>query len=282
LDDIKQHGCLRGLFTFFLPLPILLKNKKGQKGNHRHGDGNPRGRLQHRWSDVTIFDILYPSLMMAQVTLTPSGRLPMASSTQYEPKSLPFHKKGLVGISEKTLDIHYDKLYIGYVNKMKEVATRLQELRTAPSLTGNQTHSELRSLRKAETFATNGVYLHEAYFQSLGGEGKSEGELARALTEKWGSVEAFQTSFTESGMAMRGWVVLAWDAHLARLKIYGCDAHNEGGIWGCFPVLVLDVYEHAYFADYGADRKAYIADFWKNLNWKTVNNIFERVAQFTL
>ncbi|MEK7452493.1 MAG: Fe-Mn family superoxide dismutase, partial [Patescibacteria group bacterium] len=88
--------------------------------------------------------------------------------------------------------------------------------------------------------------------------------------------------FSASGMAVRGLVVLAWDIQLERLKVYGCDSHDQGGVWGCVPIIVLDVYEHAYFMDYGSDRAAYIADFWKNLNWDAANQMYEKVRNIKL
>ena len=207
----------------------------------------------------------------------------MPSAKQYEAKPLPFASK-LTGISEKTMAIHHDKLYVGYVNKMKEVAEKLSAM--AATGTGldaaNQTYSDLRGLREGETFAANGVYLHEYYFNVLGGSGAAKGPLADAIAEKWGSVEKFVAFFSATGMAVRGWAVLAWDAHLGRLKIYGCDAHNQGGVWGCIPLIVLDVYEHAYFIDYGSDRKAYIGDFWKNLNWDAANALYEKASKISL
>ena len=201
----------------------------------------------------------------------------------YEQKPLPFNKS-LIGISDKTMAIHHDKLYVGYVNKMMEVSDKLQEMReTGVGLDkANQSYSDLRALRMAETFATNGVYLHEYYFNILGGDGTAKGSLVDAIVEKFGSMEKFIAFFSATGMAVRGWVVLAWDMQLSRLKIYGCDSHNQGGVWGCVPLIVLDVYEHAYFIDYGSDRPAYIADFWKNLNWDAANALFEKVNGKTL
>ena len=207
----------------------------------------------------------------------------MPSSTQYEPRPLPFSKP-LNGISEKTISIHHDKLYVGYVNKMKEISEKLKAMADSSAVldAANQSYSDLRALRDGETFATNGVYLHEDYFSVLGGDGTAEGPLADAIATKWGSLEKFIAFFSATGMAMRGWVVLAWDARLGRLKIYGCDAHNQGGVWNAIPLLVLDVYEHAYFADYGSDRKAYIAAFWKNLDWKAANARVERSKGLSL
>ena len=202
---------------------------------------------------------------------------------QYEPKLVPFAAP-LTGISDKTIAIHHDKLYVGYVNKMKEVAEKLHEISTNSEAlaAANQSYSELRALRDGETFATNGVYLHEDYFNVLGGDGVPAGSLVDAIVETWGSIETFVAFFSATGMAVRGWVVLSWDTHLGRLKIYGADAHNQGGVWGAIPLIVLDVYEHAYFIDYGADRKAYIADYWKNLNWAAATATYEKAKLINL
>ena len=207
----------------------------------------------------------------------------MPKNSPYEAKPLPFSHE-LSGVSQKTLSIHHDKLYVGYVNKMKEIGEKIHEM--AITKTGladaNQSYSILRGLREGETFATNGVYLHEDYFRSLGGNGVPNGPLLEAICEKWGSFETFVDLFNATGMAVRGWAVLAWDMRIQRLKIYGCDSHNQGGIWGAIPLIVLDVYEHAYFLDYGADRKAYILDFWKNLNWDAANTVYNQVKSISL
>lgn len=191
-----------------------------------------------------------------------------------EPKPLPFSKE-LTGISNKTIEIHHDKLYAGYVKKLDEIGEKLAPLSHGGDVSSaNQTYSELRALKDGETFAANGVYLHEWYFDVLGGDGNAEGALADALAEQYGSLENFVNYFTACGMAARGWVVLCWDTHDQALRTYTSDAHNQGGVWGCLPIIVLDVYEHAYFMDYGSDRKAYIADFWKNMNWQAANELY--------
>src|SRR3989344_4279797 len=107
----------------------------------------------------------------------------------YEEKKLKFTKE-LDGISAKTLAIHHDKLYAGYVKKSNEIMQKLFELKKAGKVEGNATFSDLRSLKTDETFAINGVYLHEWYFDNLGGSGDwSEApELSKALAERWGSM----------------------------------------------------------------------------------------------
>ena len=182
-------------------------------------------------------------------------------------KPLPVAQAGQ--ISEKTLGIHHDKLYVGYVNKGNEIRTKLEALeKGGDASSANQTYSELRGLKNGETFAVNATYLHEYYFDTLDGDGTvPEGALKEALVAKHGSWENFVAHFSACGMAARGWVVLAWDLQAQDLRIYACDVHNQGGIWGCLPILVLDVYEHAYFIDFGADRKAYIAEWFTTVNW---------------
>lgn len=190
-------------------------------------------------------------------------------------KPLPF--TSLNGISDKTVAIHHDKLYAGYVAKKAEISEKLTPLSHGGDVSSaNQSYSELRALKDGETFAVNGVYLHEWYFDVLGGDGQPSGALVDAIAAQYGSLENFMNYFSACGMAARGWVVLCWDTHDQALRIYTGDAHNQGGVWGCLPILVLDVYEHAYFIDFGSDRKAYIAAFWQNLNWKKADELYTK------
>lgn len=190
--------------------------------------------------------------------------------------TVPFDPTKLIGMSEKTMLIHADKLYQGYVKKKKDIQDKLDALPAEELANTNPHYSLVRELKAEETWAVNGVYLHEFYFASLGEASATSGALVEAITAVWGW-DAFVATFSACGMAARGWVVLAWDTREARLRIYNADAHNQGGIWGAIPLLVLDVYEHAYFLDYGADRKAYIADWWKNLNWEVPNALYSQV-----
>lgn len=188
---------------------------------------------------------------------------------------LAFGAAALEGISEKTVAIHHDKLYAGYVAKSNEIAEKLAVLRASGAV-GNATYSDLRALKDAETFAVNGSYLHEYYFGVLGGTGDASQapELSKALAEKWGSIEAGIAYYTECAMAARGWSVLCWDTKAGALKHYNGDVHNQGGVWGCIPIVALDCYEHAYFIDFGSDKKAYLAAFWKNLDWAKAEEFY--------
>lgn len=191
----------------------------------------------------------------------------------YQVKPLPYANQPIGGISAKALEIHHDKLYVGYVNKKNEIETKLREV---PNPTGNATYSDFRALKLEQTFAANGVYLHEVYFRSMGGKGNMpEGDLLQAIEQEWGSFEAWKENFIASGMSARGWVVMAYDFNDGRLHNYLADMHNQGGVWGCLPIFVLDVYEHAYFMDYGSDRAAYINDFLANADWSSAMEQFK-------
>jgi len=200
-----------------------------------------------------------------------------------ETKPLPYKPDSLKGISEKTMAIHHDKLYAGYVAKKDDINGKLEELRekiiSGEASGSNPTYSDLRGLKRGEIFAVNAVNLHEWYFDILGGDGSTDKapELSKAISAKWGSVENFIKYFSECGMAARGWCVLAWDTKDGELKQYNTDVHHEG-VWGAFPIITLDVYEHAYFIDYGSDRKKYIEDYWVNFNWTAAEELYKKFS----
>lgn len=195
----------------------------------------------------------------------------------YQPKPLPYSK--VTGISDKTLEIHHDKLYVGYVNKRNEIEDKLKK---ADRTQANGTYSEFGEMKRQESFAADAIILHEAYFNILGGNGTPGGDLVKQIEKDFGSLEDWITDFKACGLVARGWVVLAYDLNDGCLHNYVCDAHNQGGIWGAIPVIVLDTYEHAYMIDYGSDRKAYIETFMKDLNWDEANRVFAKVAKVSL
>ena len=199
-----------------------------------------------------------------------------------EIKQLEYPADSLIGISGKTVEIHHGKLYAGYVNKTNEISGKLGDLRKGGDFEGNQIYSELRGLKQGETFARNGVHLHENYFSILGGNGQPNGEIADALVEKFGSIEEFIKYFSACGMAARGWAMLVWDLNEKKLMQYNCDAQNQGGVWGCIPIIALDVYEHSYFIDTGSDRATYIKNFFDNLDWGKIDEIYKKAKTMSL
>lgn len=179
------------------------------------------------------------------------------------------------GISKEEMDQHYGILYKGYVTKLNEIRTKLEDVDLSKA---NQTYSDLRGLKTEEIFALNGAKLHEWYFDNLGGPGgKAGGRILELIERDFGSYAKWEAEFKAIGLAVRGWVVLAYDLDDEKLHNYGQDAHNIGVPWGAYPLLILDVYEHAYGIDYGVKRAPYLEAFMKNVDWNEVN---QRLAKF--
>lgn len=181
----------------------------------------------------------------------------------------PLKYKELPGLSEKQLSEHHDVLYAGYVKKTNEIRGKLASVDLT---TANATHSDLRELKVEETFALNGVKLHERYFDNLGGSfGAPVGAIADMILRDFGAFEKWAAEFAACGLASRGWTVLAYDLEEKRLMNIVCDIHNQGGVWGQVPLLVLDIYEHAYFIDYATGKKKYIEAYMQIIDWSAVN-----------
>ncbi len=191
----------------------------------------------------------------------------------FQPEKNKF-TKDLPGMTLKMLNEHF-KLYEGYVKKTNEIQSKIEQ---ADKSEANGVFSYIGELKRQETFAVNGMKLHEVYFGHLGGDGNppAGGELVKMIEKDFGSLENWKIDMVATGLAARGWAVLAFDYKDNRLHNYGSDAHNVGAVWGAIPIIVLDVYEHAYFMDYGINRKDYINSFFQNLNWDFANGIFNK------
>jgi len=182
----------------------------------------------------------------------------------------------LKGISDNQLQQHRDTLYAGYVAKLNIIEDEIKKASTEGT---NPTYSPLGELKRQEIFATNGVFLHEAYFGNLGGSGgPATGKVAEMINAKWGSFDKWLADFKAAGMAARGWVIMAYSFNDMSIHNYSMDVHDKGSVCNTANLLVLDVYEHAYMIDYGVKRAAYLDAFLQNINWDVVN---ERVKYVT-
>jgi superoxide dismutase, Fe-Mn family len=181
----------------------------------------------------------------------------------------------LDGISRQTIEAHY-KLYQGYVAKRNEILGRLAGVDLSAA---NQTYSELRELKVELTFAIGGIKNHELYFEHLGGVGGDpKGAFGELVTRDFGSVDAWRADLNATGIAGRGWAWTAYDWDEGRLFNYIGEAQNSFPVWNASPLVALDVYEHAYFIDYGTDRSAYIDAFFANLDYAVIDGWVETYA----
>jgi len=175
---------------------------------------------------------------------------------------------GMEGFSEALLKSHFT-LYQGYVtntNKlMDSLATMLKE--------GKVGTPEYSELKRRMGFEFNGMRLHEYYFGNLGGDGALDksGKLGKKLAEDFGNYEDWERDFKGTGtMRGIGWTILYQDNTTGQLLNQWINEHETGHLAGCTPVLVMDVFEHAFITDYGLKRANYIEAFFKNINWGVV------------
>jgi Fe-Mn family superoxide dismutase len=175
---------------------------------------------------------------------------------------------GMKGFSETLLKNHFT-LYQGYVNN----TNKLWDIMTAMLKEGKTGTPEYAELKRRFGFEFNGMRLHEYYFDNLGGKKPVDkaGALAKKVAGAYGSYESWEQDFKATG-AMRGigWVVLYQDNTNGWLFNQWINEHEVGHPAGCSPILVMDVFEHAFMLDYGLKRADYINAFFQNIDWGVV------------
>jgi superoxide dismutase, Fe-Mn family len=183
---------------------------------------------------------------------------------------LPFDAKKLKGLSEKLLTSHHDNNYAGAVTNLNKVEQMLAGLpKDAPGF-------EVAGLRERELVFSNSMVLHEHYFGNLGGNGKPLGAIMPALESTFSG--RWEEMFRATGMSLAGgsgWAVLAYSFAWNGLRIVWSGNHSQVLAFSA-PVLVMDMYEHAYQMDYGAAAAKYVDAFFANINWDEVNRRYER------
>lgn len=188
-------------------------------------------------------------------------------STHYD------HLMGMNGFSTRLLENHFT-LYQGYVdhtNELLEALSTMDKSAKAP---------EFAELKRRLGWEFNGMRLHEYYFENLGGRNPLKKSPLQTATEKeFGSFSSWEKDFRATG-ALRGigWAVLYRDTTGALINTW-IDQHDRGHLAGCSPILVLDVFEHAFLLDYGLDRGEYIAAFMKNVDWEIASERYDAAHQ---
>ncbi|MDR1558437.1 MAG: Fe-Mn family superoxide dismutase [Clostridiales bacterium] len=171
-------------------------------------------------------------------------------------------------ISQRQFDEHI-KLYQGYVGKVNEITGDLASFQGRAS--ANATYSEYRGLKKGETYALDGVIFHELYFPLLGNTQTEPGPDTKAIFDsQFRGYDNWKADFKACGISARGWALLIYEQRTGTYRNILLDLHNEGLVCGGFPLIIMDVYEHAYFIDYGTDKSTYIDRFIGSLRWDLV------------
>lgn len=175
-------------------------------------------------------------------------------------------------VNQKQYNEHL-KLYKNYVKSMNEIDQQLRDANNEEREKANTTFGVYRDLKRGETYALNGIILHELYFYNIGGDkGRPSNQVLQVLNQAFGSYHLWKADFIATAKASRGWVVLFYDQRTRTFRNISYDEHDKGGLTAGLPILVLDMYEHAYFLQYGTDKMAYIQAFLQDIKWQMVKN----------
>lgn len=181
---------------------------------------------------------------------------------------------GIKGLSENLLKTHFT-LYQGYVANTNKLLGKL----LAITNTGDMTTPEFAEMKRRFGWEWNGMRLHELYFENLAKNGNSPDKnsaFAKKAAENFGSLENWEKNFKATG-AMRGvgWAIAYYDPTSKRLLNIWINEHDGGHLAGATPILIMDVFEHAYLADYDIKRADYIEAFFKAIDWNIVAKRFD-------
>lgn len=194
-------------------------------------------------------------------------------NASYKPKT--FDLSNLTGVSDKTLEMHF-KLYEGYVTNTNLLTEKISEI-LADGQVDKEEMPAYSELTRRLGFEYNGMVLHEYYFANMkrggGGEPSSGGSFRTAVERSFPSFAIWKTDFVSVGkMRGVGWAIAYLDPANGRVSNHWIELHQNGNVAGFIPLLVMDVWEHAYLLDFKpADRPKYIEAFLSNVDWDAVD-----------
>jgi Fe-Mn family superoxide dismutase len=177
-------------------------------------------------------------------------------------------------IDAQTMTLHHDKHHASYVKGLNDALAKLAEARKggkdSPGL------AEIRGATDALSFHGSGHTLHTIFWNSMkkAGGGEPKGAIATAIAQDFGNFAAFQAQFSQASKTVQGsgWGILAWEPLSGRLIVLATEKHQNQTMYGCVPLLVLDVWEHAYYLKYQNNRGGYVDAFWNVINWENVDS----------
>jgi len=193
---------------------------------------------------------------------------------KYSLPDLPYKYEALEPhISKEIMTLHHDKHHLAYVNGANAALDKLDAARKA-----NFQGVDVRGIERDLSFHVSGHILHSIFWPNMkpNGGGKLGGKLADMINVDFGSFEAFKAQFSETAKSVEGigWAILAYDPVSDQLMTFNIEKHNLQAGHGTVPVLVLDVWEHAYYLQYKNDRGSYVTAWWNVVNWDDADKRF--------
>jgi superoxide dismutase, Fe-Mn family len=199
-----------------------------------------------------------------------------ASGFAHKLPPLPYPEDALEPVIDKeTVKLHYEKHFAGYVAGLNAALGKLEKARTSDNF------ESIKAISRDLAFNGSGVVLHWIYFSTIGPKagGPAVGSVAEMIKRDFGSFEIFWKQFAAASRDVEasGWGVLAWEPFSKRLVVLQAEKHQNLTSWGVMPLMVCDVWEHAYYLKYQNRRAEYVENFAKIINWQKVE---ERFKQF--
>lgn len=192
----------------------------------------------------------------------------------YTPRPLAFDPKKLNGLSEKIILSHHQNNYGGAVKRAKMIEEKIA------SIPSSCAPFELGALKREQMVAVNSMILHEYYFDNLGASGQMSSALANKISAVFTTTQNWENEFKKAALSLgggSGWILLVYNHRLKNIENVWSWDHMHG-LWDSEILLALDMYEHSYQMDFGANAKEYVETFMKNINWDVVNKRFGLIA----
>ncbi|WP_335869774.1 superoxide dismutase [Bacillus sp. 2205SS5-2] len=182
-------------------------------------------------------------------------------------------------IAKEIMRLHHDKHHLSYVQGLNKAEIQLQQARK------DKDFQLVKHWERELAFHGSGHYLHTIFWEVMSpkGSGKPSGPLLKAIEKSFGSYNSFYKQFSEAADAVEGvgWAILVWSPRTRRLEILQSERHMLLTQWDTIPLLVLDVWEHAYYLQYKNMRKDYIRNWWNVVNWDEVEHRYEKAKNLT-
>ncbi|TWT44173.1 Superoxide dismutase [Mn/Fe] [Phycisphaerae bacterium RAS1] len=200
---------------------------------------------------------------------------PVVPSGPYSLPPLPYGYADLEPhIDAQTMKLHHDIHHKAYVDGANAAVADLEKIRRL----GGDEIKRVRAVTDSLSFNLSGHVLHDVFWKNMkkdgGGEPQAASDIGKLIIRDFGALESFKAQFSAAAAQVQGsgWAVLAHEPVSQRLLVLQAEKHNNVGVWGVAPLLVLDVWEHAYYLSYQNRRTDYIKAFWNVVNWDNVND----------
>lgn len=212
---------------------------------------------------------------LAQNEIRSTAVNPLDPPKEYTLPPLPYAADALEPyIDAQTMTLHHDKHHAAYVKGLNDAIATLAEARKGGKESPNL--GKIRGATDALAFHGSGHVLHTVFWNNMAKDagGVPKGAIGKTISRDFGDIGAFLAQFSQAANTVQGsgWAILAWEPLSGRLIVLSTEKHQNHTMYGCVPLLVIDVWEHAYYLKYQNDRAKYVENFWRIVNWENVES----------